>query len=436
MSQWKQVSALPAASANLGAFVYKNFLFAIGGATELTAPATFQSVLRARLDSNDGSIGPWVSAAAPNTSVALPDNKFGPAVEFVSPHTVIVAGGAPVAGGSTGPTAAQLNGGSEVITSQVSVDGNLSPWVVQSSLPINVVSAALLFCQGWMFLVGGLQLQVSLPYNTGAGLPFLAGEVVTGGTSGATLKITAGAAGATGTLVGFVMTGGPFQNGEVLTGGTSGATAAVNSASGGSVTTVANTNVYKARLNSDRSVFGPWQIVGQLPSGVVGITANNACVWRNEFLYLFDAATLWKVRVNRDGDFMSANLPASFGGNGWAPFNGPPTASIATLQQHMMAIINQNELMLAGGQDGASASSKQVFSIHLDGDGNPNGLWHETMPLLTAIDQGVLLSTGGGDQDDLSLGNLAFVIGGSSGGTASSQVEVARYGGSGFIGGV
>ena len=379
MSQWNSVSALPAASANLGVVAFKHWLFSVGGATELTVPATFSGVLRANVESDGGTIGPWVPAAAANTSVALPDNKFGPAVEFVAPRTIVVAGGAPVASGSLAPTGALLGGGAEVMTSQIDGDGNLSPWLVQCTLPINVVSAALLLCQGWLFLVGGQQLQVSLPYDTLAVSTFQAGEVVTGGTSGAKLVLNAAAAGASGTLTGFVLTGGPFQEDEVLTGGTSGATASVTGAQGGSVTYVTNQNIYKARMNGDRSIFGPWQIVGQLPASVIGLTANNVCVWRNEFLYLFDQATLWKVRVNRDGDFVSVNLPASFGGNGWLPFGGPPTA-FATLQQHMMAVINQNELLLAGGQDGSNASKFGVFSTHLDGDGNP-GLWVETMCL-------------------------------------------------------
>lgn len=504
MSSWKNVNALPAVSANLGLVAFKHWLFAIGGASQLSNPSTFQGVLRASVDSNDGSIGPWLPAVASSSSAVLPDNKFGPAVKFLSPHTLVVAGGAPAVSGSLGPTGAQLSGGAEVMTSQVDQDGNLSPWVIQSMLPINVVDAALLFSQGWMFVVGGQQLQVSLPYSTqhaqvalpydggivggpfvqgetvtggtsGATLvlnagasaasgvltgnvlvgvfvddetltggtsgavttanisgplvstTFAAGDVVTGGTSGAKLTITAAAAGGAGTLVGVVMSGGPFVNGETLRASPSGSTAVVNSASGGSITTVANQNVYKARLGADRSIIGSWQVVGTLPAGVIGITSNNVVGWRNEFIYLFDQGTLWKARVNRDGDFMSVSLPASFGGNGsWSPMNGPATAN-ATLQSHMMTLINQNELMIVGGNDGAGNSQFGVFSAHLDGDGNISGNWVETASLLTAVDSAGIVTASN---------NLVFVVGGSSSTVVQSAVQVARYGASGRIGGV
>jgi hypothetical protein len=434
VSQWKTVSALPAVSANMGVVAYKHWLYAIGGASTQSNPSTFQGVLRANVESNDGTIGPWVSPVDANASGALPDNKFGPGVEFISPRTIVVAGGGPSAPGSTAPTGTLLNNASEVMTSQIDGGGLLSPWVIQCTLPVNVVNCAVLFCQQWLFLVGGLQLQVNLPYNTGSGT-FVAGETVTGGTSGATLVLNAGSTGATGTLTGFVMTGGPFTNGETMTGGTSGAHGVLNSAAQGTVTGVANNNIYKARWGSDRSIFGPWEIVGQLPSGHSGNTQNNACVWRNEFIYLFEAGSFYKARVNRDGVFMSVNNPASFGNGYWTVFNGPPTAN-SSLTTHMMAIVNQNEVMIVGGNNGSGTSQYGVFSAHLDGDGSLSGPWHETMSLLTPTDSAGLITNGGGDQDDLNVGNLIFVVGGSTSTTVQSLVQVARYGGSGLIGGV
>lgn len=400
---WTQALDIPAARTLAAADSWRDYIFVVGGTGQAVAPFTSWSttVLRGRVMGYSGLIDSWQTCTA-----QLPVSGQGAAMCITNTGFMYVIGGVQVV---AAPTATIVESSKNVLLGKIEPGGDIRSFSVVSSLPVGVREAGLIQVKDFLYLVGGFQTAVTLTF-AGQTVNFANGDVVTGGTSLATLTVVSNTdAGATGTLVGTKMTGGPFQNAETLAGVPSGGNGTAN----GTATLAGSTqnlNIYRARIAADGGL-GAWQLIGQVPSGVHRPLESLIQI-NNRGLGMLVDSVLYVAKISGDGQLYP-----------WVSLSSPA----ATLAFHSMTNLQDDDLVIIGGYTGAASAAK-VWHARMDDDLNLIGMtpWTETESLPTPLSSHALAV----------VKDRVFVIGGDDATTAKATVYTAQINVSGRIGGI
>lgn len=275
MQGWQKLeTTLPVAINGVATAQYGNWVYVMGGATELNFPfSTFNyKIFKAKI-TQDGRMGPFSVL----TEINIP--KLGPTMNITPDGDFWILGGT---GFNTTVSPAILDNGREVYYSKVDGDGNLvgGPFKLVGSIPHCTVLGQSVIDNGYIYQFGGINIYFEIDYSSfNSPNEFISGETLTGQTTGDTaniLEVTDFGSN------GFLKIGsptGPFISGEELIGSIQGKGTATSGISDtfidvgpssfvpGNWIYDENTRAYAYVVNNDGNALQLNQRVGTFASG-------------------------------------------------------------------------------------------------------------------------------------------------------------------------
>ncbi len=446
---FKTMDPLPAGRHRAACAAWHNNLYVLGGASNSGSTAGPTTILKSRINAVDDGNTPWVECAS-----EFPTAKIGAKAIVLDANRGGGNGVLMVIGGRGATVqAADVNAAADIWIGKLDSDGNIPRWNhLVGVLPSNLTDVSVMRSDSHIFLVGGLDIKVIMSFKTQTTetrlkyktqtVNFTVGQVLTGGTSGATGTISADVdAGATGTLT---LTGvvGTFQNneaitdalggaavangtqyswgdfvaGEVITGGTSAATATIVSVNDAGATgtlilkdvsgtfvnnedltgnlvgfakadgttalyQTAQNKIWRAKLDSDGMSLGGFSQVGLLPAAISPI---NAVAMDRKRLVISDTTSVYTARIEPSGEI----LP-------WVTSTAPESKV-----DHAMVLMQNNDLVVLGGYNGANVKPS-CWSTSIEPDGGLKRWTLQSSMITEAMNCGVAV-----------MGDRIFMIGG------------------------
>jgi len=210
---WTVLNPLPLSRNFCAAAVHGDFLYVVGGASQVAAPfSTYRKVVNKARISPDGDLGPWTAACDD-----LLAGKVAPALLITREGVMYVMGGLQP-DISSDPSA-----GEQILVGKLDVDGNVRGGVLVAtkSLPQNFRGTNLATNGEFVYAIGGTHETQALTFKTQAG-NWTAEETILGLTSASTATVRSDSdSGTTGTLTLDDVVG-TFVDNEILRGSVKG----------------------------------------------------------------------------------------------------------------------------------------------------------------------------------------------------------------------